>query len=262
MGFLDTIKDRLNLNQDDGYYDDDEFDEYYDEEPQQPASAPAPEGSRTGILGNTRRPEAESVSVYTRSGHLVDNNSGSSSAGYGFGNTTSNEDTYSPEYRDSRSYNGRGYSDRGYDDRGYDDRGYDDRGYGDRGYGERYDDGYGQAAPAPAAPTQLGSYTPSPDLGARVPSGQLPPYVLKPTSYDDIQMVVRRVRTNQPVVLSFQNTNIETAKRILDFSLGLTCGIGGAVEEIGDRAFVVLPAGIELSDSDIDKLVADGTITR
>ena len=93
-------------------------------------------------------------------------------------------------------------------------------------------------------------------------SGQLPPYVLKPVSYDDVQMVVRRVRTNQPVVLVFKNTNIETAKRILDFCLGLSCGIGGQVDELGDRVFVITPQGIELSDSDINKLVQDGTIER
>ena len=144
------------------------------------------------------------------------------------------------------------------------------------------------ARPAPA-PTPQPSYHPAPepgpaashdattvmrpvsaptpgDLGPRtiprVSSGQLPPYVLKPVSYDDVQTVVRRVRTGQPVVLVFRNTNIETAKRILDFSFGLSFGIGGEVTELGDRVFAVLPAGIELSRADIDKLVADGDLVR
>ena len=84
--------------------------------------------------------------------------------------------------------------------------------------------------------------------------------MLKPTSYDDVQMVVRRVRTNQPVVLSFKNLKIEVAKRILDFSFGLACGIDGAVEELGDRVFVVLPQGVELAEADKRKLRADGLI--
>lgn len=253
MGFLDTIKDRLNIGQDDGYYDDDEFDEYYDDEPE---VTRVPESSKTGILGNTRRPEAESVSVYTRSGHLVDNNSGSSSAGYGFAN---NDDAYDSDYRTPRGYEGA--MSRAYDSMSR------DRAYGDAARGG-YEDVYVPSAPAPVAThTQLGSIggpgaPEMPGAAPRVASGQLPPYVLKPTSYDDVQMVVRRVRTNQPVILSFKSTNIETAKRILDFSLGLTCGINGAVEEIGDRAFAVLPEGVELSDADLDKLEADGTITR
>ena len=84
--------------------------------------------------------------------------------------------------------------------------------------------------------------------------------VLRPVSYDDVQSVVRRVRTNQPVILIFKGTNIETAKRILDFCYGLSYGVAGSVEALGDRVFAVLPAGIELTQGDIDKLVADGDL--
>ena len=44
--------------------------------------------------------------------------------------------------------------------------------------------------------------------------------------------------------------------------LGFACGVGGAVEELGDRAFVVLPANRTLSQTDLDKLAADGVISR
>ena len=97
---------------------------------------------------------------------------------------------------------------------------------------------------------------------ARVNSGQLPPYVLRPVSYDDVQTVVRRVKTNQPVVIVFRNTNIEVAKRILDFCFGLSYGLDGDITELGDRVFAVTPAGIQLSRADIDKLVADGDLVR
>ncbi len=216
MGFLDSIKDRLRGGMGDEYYDDD----YYEEDGYEEEQGYASEGRRRDpgssprLLGNTPRPEAESVSVFTRSGRPV------------------------------------------------------------------------SARPAPSAAPQAGSYAPSDgshashdatsvmrpvatpgDLGPRTisrvnNSGQLPPYVLKPVSYDDVQTVVRRVRTGQPVVLVFRNTNIETAKRILDFSFGLSFGIGGEVTELGDRVFAVLPCGIELSRADIDKLVADGDLVR
>lgn len=195
MGFLDNLKDRILGNPDDDYYDDD-YDDYDDEE----------EEEVSGILGNTRRPEADSVSVYTRSGRPVSDKPAA---------------TYEPE---RRSYDRR-------DDQ-YDR--YD-----------RYDQEEG-------ATTTMG----------RVSSGQLPPYVLRPVAYDDVQSVVRRVRTNQPVVLVFKQTDIEIAKRILDFCFGLSFGVNGSVEELGDRVFAVLPAGISLSQADIDRLVADGTITR
>ena len=125
------------------------------------------------------------------------------------------------------------------------------------------------AAPSPVEPSYQPSYhsdatsvmrptssaTPG-DVGlkpvSRVSSGKLPPYVLKPVSYDDVQTVV----------IVFRNTNIETAKRILDFCFGLSFGLGGEVRELGDRVFVVLPADVDLSQSDLDKLVADGDLVR
>jgi cell division inhibitor SepF len=184
MGFLDNLKDRILGNSDDDYYDDD-YDDFEDEE----------EESGSGILGNTRRPEADSVSVYTRSGRPLNE---------------SPKPTYEPE---RRSY-------------------------------DRHDD-YDRDEVAP-----------------RVSSGQLPPYVLRPVAYDDVQMVVRRVRTNQPVVLVFKQTDLEVAKRILDFCFGLSFGINGSVEELGDRVFAVLPAGLSISQADLDRLAADGTLTR
>ena len=187
MGFLDNLKDRILGNPEDDYYDDYE-DDYEDEEEEETGS---------GILGNTRRPEADSVSVYTRSGRPVSERPA--------------PPTYEPE---RRSY-------------------------------DRYDS---YEREEPAAP--------------RVPSGQLPPYVMRPMAYDDVQSVVRRVRTNQPVILVFKQTDLEVAKRILDFCFGLSFGVNGSVEELGDRVFAVTPAGISLTQADIDRLVADGTITR
>ena len=206
MGFLDSVRDYFRKDDADDYYDDDY---YEDEEDARPARQQRREqGSSNNLLGNTSRPEAESVSVYTRSGRPVSTNPPAPTY-----TPAETRPTHTPTF-----------------------------------------DTYNSGTPTPG------------DIGvrpvARSVSGQLPPYVLRPVSYDDVQMVVRRVRTNQPVVLSFRNTNIEAAKRILDFSYGFSVGIGGAVEELGDRVFVVLPAGISLTQSDIDKLVADGDLVR
>ncbi len=218
MGFLDSIKDRLRGGAaGDDYYEDDYYDEeegYEDEHGYASDSRRRDPGSSPRLLGNTPRPEAESVSVYTRSGRPV----------------SAKPAAPAPSPRQS----------------------------------------YAPAASSPASHDTTNVMRPVPtpgDMGPRTisranSSGQLPPYVLKPVSYDDVQTVVRRVRTGQPVVLVFRNTNIETAKRILDFSFGLSFGIGGEVTELGDRVFAVLPAGIELSRSDVDKLVADGDLVR
>ncbi len=260
MGILDNIKDAVsgmrpaepaNDNYyDDGYGDYDEpyegSDGYYDEA----APAREPEPRRSGLLGNPSRPDADSISVYTRSGRHLSGNDFSPAP--------------SSDYTSSSSYS----SDGAY--RAADDS-WRERADAPRDYLSATQQPADTGAYAPAAATpapQTGVFgavgnTPG-DKGLtavpRVTSGKLPAYVLKPTSYDDVQMVVRRVRTNQPVVLSFKTLKIEIAKRILDFSFGLACGVDGSVEELGDRVFVVLPKGATLSDSDKAILKGQGLI--
>ncbi|MDM8271366.1 cell division protein SepF [Thermophilibacter provencensis] len=213
MSFLDTIKDKLHGIAGDDYYEDDYYEEGYEDEgyDRGASSRRRDPGSSPRLLGTTPRPEAESVSVYTRSGRPVS------------AERTQQTAPVSP------------------------------RAYAETPAAEAYESATGRIP----TPGDLGPRTIS-----RISSSQLPPYVLKPVSYDDVQTVVRRVRTNQPVVVVFRNTNIETAKRILDFCFGFSYGVGGEIEELGDRVFAVLPAGASLSKADIDKLVADGDLVR
>ena len=226
MSILDTLRAKLRGGQDDEYYDDEYYgDEGYDEVGEaSPRSYDdrAQQGSSNRLLGNPSRPEAESVSVYTRSGKPISTNPAAS---------------YNPQ-QDMRS-RASAYASR----------------QEPSGYTPSYEHAVSPNLPTPG------------DIGLRPVSrtsysGQLPPYVLSPVSYDDVQSVVRRVRTGQPVVLIFKNTNIEVAKRILDFSFGLSYGLDGAVEEVADRVFVVLPHGVSLTQADLDKLADEGEITR
>ncbi|MGI6755641.1 MAG: cell division protein SepF [Atopobiaceae bacterium] len=204
MGFLDNIRDRFSRGaQDDDYYDDDYDDDYYDDEPE------APQGK--GLLGNTPRPEAESVSVYTRSGKPVSNNAGGPS---GYEGQNLNDGSYAASYR-------------------------------------REDGARPQSAYEEDTRSVRGNV-----------SGQLPPYVLNAEAYDDVQAVVRRVQGMQPVLLNLADTPQDVATRILDFCFGLSFGIEGEVQQVGDQVFAVLPQGIQITQSDLDRLVADGSLPR
>ena len=111
-----------------------------------------------------------------------------------------------------------------------------------------------RAATAPAEQRPTGAVVNS--------TPQLPAYILKPESYDDVETVVRRVRTKQPVALVFVNVRTEVAKRVLDFSYGFACGSGAGVKEVGDRVFMVLPQGCEVKESDLAKLRSEGYLRR
>ena len=73
---------------------------------------------------------------------------------------------------------------------------------------------------------------------------------------------MRRVKGNQPVLLNLSDTPGDVATRILDFCFGLSFGIEGEVQQVGDQVFAVLPEGIQISQADLDRLVADGTLSR
>lgn len=232
MSILDELRGKIR-----DFRHPEEMDEYedYDDARYDDAEAPARREMGSGVLGNTRRPEAESVNVFTRSGRPL--------------NSPTKPDYY--QQRPSANYASQPASASALSP-------------------EETSQIPVQSSYAARANSVLGNTTgrrtPA-DLGLRTisraqASGQLPAYLLKPASYDDVQMVVRRVRTNQPVVLMFTNTNIDTAKRILDFCLGLTCGIGGKVEEVADRVFVVVPAGVEVSLEEIHKLIGQAPRAR
>lgn len=214
MGLLDSLRDRLTGNYGDDYDDDyyDDYDEEYDDYDDRPRGSSRPQGS--GILGNTSRPEAESVAVYTRSGRPVGTNAGA---------PTQNTAPKPPAQRPSQSY--AAYRNRRDD----------------------YEQGFDDNAPS-------GSYSPARATGSFNASGQLPPYVLRAEGYADVQTVVRRVRTNQPVLLALADTPGAEAQRIIDFCYGLAFGIGGEMVPLEGKAFVVLPAGIQLSQSELDRL--------
>lgn len=258
MGFLDNLKGKVQdkLQPRDDYYDDGygDYDEPYDGDEYYDGGVQQREEPRgTGLLGNPSRPDADSVNVYTRSGRHLSGDDLPSTAtdSYSSASTYGADGTYG-SYSSDSAY------------RAADD---DWRASAEapRDFEPQRSEESGSYVPPMTQPGVFGATGNTPgDVGLtavpRVTSGKLPAYVLKPTSYDDVQMVVRRVRTNQPVVLSFKNLKIEVAKRILDFSFGLACGIDGAVEELGDRVFVVLPHGVELADADKRKLASEGLI--
>lgn len=240
MGFLDDIKSRLPFgqNQDsygrDGYggddgYEDDYYDDGYQDDYQADGGYNTPEGYSTpvqepepsnGLLGQTRRGEAESVAVYTRSGQPV-------------GDAARHATIYNPPVRSQDSHRPGAYD-----------------------TPSSYAASIGEHA-APAAPPSSAAI----DQHANSilnSTPQLPAYILRPESYDDVETVVRRVRTKQPVALVFVGVRTEVAKRVLDFSYGFACGSGASVKEIGDRLFMVLPTGCEVKNSDLAKLRDDG----
>lgn len=246
MSFFDDIKSRFGAGRGSASepYGDDQYDDYYGEDGDagyenypagygQPAQDTyrgyEPSDSGNGMLGQTRRGEAESVAVYTRSGQLVGEADRHASS-YGAPTATGRDGAYRPGAYDTPSSYAQAQSQRA----------------------------AMSSVPTPAAPTSTEARVSAVLEG----TPQLPAYVLRPESYDDVETVVRRVRTRQPVALVFAGVRTEVAKRVLDFSYGFACGSGASVREVGDRVFIVLPQGCEVKQTDLANLRKDGHLKQ
>lgn len=246
MSFFDGIKSRFGAGRGSASepYGDDQYDDYYGEDGDagyedypagygQPAQDTyrgyEPSDSGNGMLGQTRRGEAESVAVYTRSGQLVGEADRHASS-YGAPTATGRDGAYRPGAYDTPSSYAQAQSQRA----------------------------AMSSVPTPAAPTSTEARVSAVLEG----TPQLPAYVLRPESYDDVETVVRRVRTRQPVALVFAGVRTEVAKRVLDFSYGFACGSGASVREVGDRVFIVLPQGCEVKQTDLANLRKDGYLKQ
>ncbi len=255
MGFLDNLKDRMGLdslrdnNYEDDYLDDEVFeDDAYDSSSYRQDWVQGHEDAYTAqedttysgrkLFGNSPHSKPETVSVYTRSGRHVDARAGINS------NTTLVQyptQRSAPSFQQSDS-NASSYTNHQEPSSQDTFNNQEQASYAD------------VLSDARLTPGDIG-LTPVARLQAK-----LPPYVLKPKTYEDVQVMVSRVRTNQPVVLDFASTRMDTAKRILDFSFGYAAGVEGEVRELGDRCFAVLPHATELTSSELSKLQSDGVI--
>ncbi len=230
MSILDDIKSRLPFTRDFGR----EEEEYYDEEEvaDEPTYRPSSD-SYNDSYGESTREEQHSMGVLGQT-HRGEAESVAvyTRSGKPVGEVDRHASTFNPPARSIDQHRPGAYDT-------------------PSSYAER---GRAQGAPAPAPERRVGAVVNS------VP--QLPAYILRPESYDDVETVVRRVRTKQPVALVFVNVKTDVAKRVLDFSYGFACGLGASVKEVGDRVFIVLPQGCEVKESDLAKLRSEGFLKR
>lgn len=73
--------------------------------------------------------------------------------------------------------------------------------------------------------------------------------IVMPNSFDDAQEIANSLKSKKPVVVNFENTESETAKRIIDFISGTTYALGGEIKKLGRSVFLCAPSNVNVSDS-------------
>lgn len=71
--------------------------------------------------------------------------------------------------------------------------------------------------------------------------------VIEPRSFDDVQQVANCLKEKKPVVINFENTDAEDAKRIIDFISGTTYALAGDIKKVGRNVFLCVPNNVNVA---------------
>jgi cell division inhibitor SepF len=128
---------------------------------------------------------------------------------------------------------------------------------------QEFDDWSASEEPAPPSPpparttgrrggrAQLEAVAPSPVTAQKV-------HLVIPRSFNDAQAIADRFKDSVPVILNLQSADPELAKRLIDFSSGLTYALNGGMQRVADKVFLLTPRNVEVSAEERARLVERG----
>ena len=80
--------------------------------------------------------------------------------------------------------------------------------------------------------------------------------VVKPQNFESVAQIADHLLNKRTVVLNLENTNKETARRLIDFLSGVAYSIDGALTKIATNAYVITPSNVDVGDAQLkDKKV-------
>ena len=85
-----------------------------------------------------------------------------------------------------------------------------------------------------------------------MPASSAPPrpYTVRPTRFDHAQEVADNFKEGVPVIVNLQDVNKELLRRIIDFCAGLTYGLEGSMDKVGNGMYLLTPANVSVSPED------------
>ena len=82
--------------------------------------------------------------------------------------------------------------------------------------------------------------------------------IVVPVGFDDAKEIGDKLKANQPVIVNLQGVDRDLSRRLIDFSSGLTYGVGGAMERVADQVFLLTPSNVEVSPEEKRRLQERG----
>jgi cell division inhibitor SepF len=83
-------------------------------------------------------------------------------------------------------------------------------------------------------------------------------YVASPSEFADAQEIADRFRSGQPVIVNLGNAYRELAHRMIDFCSGVAYALGGSMDKVADKVFLMTPTNVEVSAEEKRRLQERG----
>jgi cell division inhibitor SepF len=87
-------------------------------------------------------------------------------------------------------------------------------------------------------------------------------HIIEPKGFGDAEQIGERFRHNIPVLMNLQYVDNDLAKRLIDFSSGLTYGLGGSIRRAAEKVFLLVPASMEVSAEDKLRMQEQGLFNQ
>lgn len=75
--------------------------------------------------------------------------------------------------------------------------------------------------------------------------------ILTPKTFSEVKIISQNFRNNIPVIINLHNIQTNEARRLIDFTSGLAEGLGGKIERISNKTFVISPEHIYMNESEV-----------
>ncbi len=98
---------------------------------------------------------------------------------------------------------------------------------------------------------QADPYGNAQDDGMQVSGSSLELKVVKPERFDNVPQIANHLLNRRTVVLNLEDTNKETARRLLDFLSGVAYSINGNLKRVANNTYVITPCNVDVSDGPI-----------
>jgi cell division inhibitor SepF len=83
-------------------------------------------------------------------------------------------------------------------------------------------------------------------------------HLVVPKSFNDAQQIADKFKGTVPVILNLQAAETDLAKRLIDFSSGLTYALDGGMQRVADKVFMLTPRNVEVSAEERARLLEKG----